>query len=253
MTPFFSIITVTKNTEEKIDKTIQSVLSQSYKNFEYIIVDGHSKDDTFDKIKKYKNIKIKIFCRRDNNFYDGLNFAIKKAKGRYISILNSGDLYFSDSVLKKMSLYIFKYKNFGLYFSNLFFTDKRRVKRIWSYKNFSYNLNDAFKIAHPTIFFSQQVAHKFKYNIKYGISADLDLILKLIKKKTSYKHLNFFSIIMETGGMSSFRGNFLKKLEEDLKIHKSYFKYYILNFIFQKLLKIKTISIFNKKNFQTKL
>jgi hypothetical protein len=54
---------------------------------------------------------------------------------------------------------------------------------------------------------------------------------------------------METGGMSSFRGNFFKKLNEDLKIHKSYFKYYALNFIFQKFLKINTISLFNKKNF----
>ena len=252
MIPFFSIITVTKNTEEKIDKTIQSVLSQSYKNFEYIIVDGHSKDDTFNKIKKYKSIKIKIFSRRDKNFYDGLNYAIKKAKGRYISILNSGDLYFSDSILKKMNAYILKYKNFGLYFSNLFFTDKGKIKRIWIYKNFLHNLNDAFKIAHPTIFFSEQVAHKFKYNIKYSISADLDLILKLIKKNISHKHLNFFSVIMETGGMSSFRGNFFKKLVEDIKVHKSYFKYYLLTFIFQKLLKIKTISIFNKKNFLTK-
>ena len=49
--------------------------------------------------------------------------------------------------------------------------------------------------------------------------------------------------------MSSFRGNFFKKLEEDIKIHKSYFKYYLLTFIFQKILKIKTISVFNKKNF----
>ena len=96
MIPFFSIITVTKNTEKKIDKTIQSVLSQSYKNFEYIIVDGHSKDGTLNKIKKYKNLKIKIFSRRDKNFYEGLNFAIKKAKGKYISVLNSGYYYYSN-------------------------------------------------------------------------------------------------------------------------------------------------------------
>jgi len=252
MKPFFSIITVTKNTEEKIDKTIKSVLSQSYKNFEYIIIDGNSEDETFNKTQKYKNKKIKIFCRDDKNFYDGLNFAIKKAKGRYISILNSGDLYFADSILKKMNKYILKYKNFGLYFSNLFFSGKGKIKRIWIYKKFLYNLNDAFKIAHPTIFFSQQVAHKFKYNIKYSISADLDLILRLIKNKISYKHLNFFSIIMETDGMSSFRGNFFKKLKEDFKIHKCYFKHYIVNFIFQKFLKIKTICISNKKNFVSK-
>jgi glycosyltransferase involved in cell wall biosynthesis len=250
MTPFFTIITVTKNTEEKIDKTIQSVLSQSYKNFEYIIVDGYSKDNTLSKIKKFKNIKIKIFSRRDNNFYEGLNFAIKKSKGRYISILNSGDLYFSNSILRKMRECILRYKNFGLYFSNLFFVDKDKINRMWIYKKFIYSLNDAFKIAHPTIFFSKQVADNFKYNTKYTISADLDLILKLIKNRISYKHLNFFSVVMESGGMSSFQGNFFKKLKQDLKIHKTYFRYYIFNFIFQKILKIKTIIIFNKKNFK---
>ncbi len=101
MIPFFSIITVTKNTEEKIDKTIKSVLSQSYKNFEYIIVDGNSKDETFNKIQKYKNKKIKLFSRKDKNFYDGLNFAIKRANGKYISVISSGDFYYSTLILKK--------------------------------------------------------------------------------------------------------------------------------------------------------
>ena len=95
MKPFFSIITVTKNTEEKIDLTIRSVLSQNFKNFEYIIVDGYSADNTFANIIKYKNNKkIRIFKRRDKNFYDSLNYAIRKAKGNYISILNSGDIFF---------------------------------------------------------------------------------------------------------------------------------------------------------------
>ena len=92
MKPFFSIITVTKNTEEKIDKTIKSVLSQSYKNFEYIIIDGNSEDETFNKTQKYKNKKIKIFCRDDKNFYDGLN---KKSKGKiYFSFKFWGFLLF---------------------------------------------------------------------------------------------------------------------------------------------------------------
>jgi glycosyltransferase involved in cell wall biosynthesis len=248
MKPFFSIITVTKNTEEKIDKTIKSVLSQSYKNFEYIIIDGNSKDKTFNKIQKYKNKKIKIFCRDDKNFYDGLNFAIKKAKGKYISVLNSGDFYYSNFILKKIHKNILKFKNYDFYFSNLLFVNqKNKVERKWVFKNFYNNLKDAFKIAHPTIFFSKQVAKNFRYNIKYTIAADLDLILRLIKRKASYKHLNFFSVIMEAGGMSSFKGKFLKKISEDLKINKKYFKYYLLNFFFQKIIKIKTFLPYKKK------
>jgi glycosyltransferase involved in cell wall biosynthesis len=249
MIPFFSIITVTKNTEEKIDKTIKSVLSQSYKNFEYIIVDGNSKDETFNKIQKYKNKKIKLFSRKDKNFYDGLNFAIKRANGKYISVISSGDFYYSTLILKKIHKNIIKFKNFDFYFSNLFFVNnKNKVKRKWEYKKFYYNLKDAFKIAHPTIFFSKQVAKNFRYNTKYTIAADLDLILRLIKRKISYKHLDFFSVMMETGGMSSFKGQFLKKICEDLTINRKYFKYYFLNFFIQKIVKIKTF-LFYKKNF----
>ena len=249
MTPFFSIITVTKNTEDKIDKTIKSVLSQSYKNFEYIIIDGNSEDETFNKIKKYKNKKIKIFCRNDKNFYEGLNFAIKKTKGQYISVLSSGDFYYSNFILRKIYNNILKFKTFDFYFSNLLFVNqKNKVERKWVFKNFYNNLKDAFKIAHPTIFFSKQVAKKFRYNTKYTIAADLDLILRLIKRKANYKHLNFFSVIMETGGMSSFKGKFLKKICEDLSINRKYFKYYFLNFFIQKILKIKTF-LFYKKNF----
>ena len=252
MTPFFSIITVTKNTEEKIDKTIKSVLSQSYKNFEYIIVDGHSKDETFNKIQKYKNKKIKVFCRKDKNFYDGLNFAIKRANGKYISVISSGDFYYSTLILKKIHKNIIKFKNFDFYFSNLFFVNnKNKVERKWEFKKFYNNLKDAFKIAHPTIFFSKKVAKNFRYNTKYTIAADLDLILRLIKRKVSYKHLDFFSVMMEAGGMSSFKGKFLKKICEDLTINKKYFKYYLLNFFIQKILKIKTFLFYKKKYLPT--
>ena len=112
MNPFFSIITVTKNTEQKVGLTIKSVLSQNFNNFEYIIVDGYSKDRTFSKIKEYKNKKIKVFRYKDRNFYDGLNYGVKQAKGKYIAILNSGDFFFSNVILITIKKKItFKYLN----------------------------------------------------------------------------------------------------------------------------------------------
>ena len=251
MKPFFSIITVTKNTEKKIDLTIRSVLSQNFNNFEYIIVDGCSADNTFTKIIKYKNNKkIRIFRRSDKNFYDSLNYAIKKAKGNYISILNSGDIYFSNKILKNMQTNILKHKNFDFYFSNLvYYNKKKEVKRIWKSSELKNNLTDAFKIAHPTIFLANKVAKKFRYNDNYNISADLDLILKLIHNNIKYKYLNFFSLVMEAKGMSSSLNNFIIKIQEDLNINKKYFKNYIFNFFEQKLKKISSVSLFNKKAF----
>jgi glycosyltransferase involved in cell wall biosynthesis len=249
MKPFFSIITVTKNTEKKIDITIRSVLSQNFKNFEYIIVDGYSEDNTFAKLIKYKNNKkIKIFKRRDKNFYDGLNYAIRKAKGDYISILNSGDIFFSKEILKNIQSDILKYKNFNFYFSNLIYYDKNKeVKRIWKNGKLKNNLSDAFKIAHPTIFLINKIAKKFKYNDNYRISADLDFILRLIKNNITYKHLNFFSVVMEAKGMSSSFNCCIIKLIEDIKIHKFFFKNYIFNFFKQKLEKLKSLSFFSRK------
>jgi len=250
MKPFFSIITVTKNTEKKIDLTIRSVLSQNFKNFEYIIIDGCSADNTFAKIIKYENNKkIRIFKRRDKNFYDGLNCAISKARGNYISILNSGDIFFSNKILKNTQNKILKYKNFDFYFSNLvYYNNKKEVKRIWKSGQLKNNLSDAFKIAHPTIFLDNKVAKKFRYNDSYNISADLDFILKLIHNNIKYKHLNFFSVAMEAKGMSSSFDYFIIKLIEDIKIQRDFFKNYTTFFFKQKFEKLKSLSLFPRKS-----
>ena len=97
-----TIITVVKNDKLNISKTIKSVLSQSFKNYEYIICDELSTDGTDEVIRRnIKNTKIIYYRKKDKNFYDGLNSAIKKAKGIYIVILNSGDLFYEKNTLKK--------------------------------------------------------------------------------------------------------------------------------------------------------
>ena len=255
MKPYFSIITVTKNTEQKIDLTIRSVLSQSFKNFEYLIVDGNSTDSTFDKINKYKkNKKIKIYRRSDKNFYDSLNYVTSKAKGNYISIINSGDIYFSSNVLRNINKGIKQNKNFHFYFSNLiYFNEKKKVKRIWNGTILKNSLLDAFMIPHPTIFLKRKIARKFKYDENYKISADLDLILALIKNNITYKYLNIFTIGMVTGGMSTSYLNIIQKFKEDAKVYKKYFKNYVLLFFFQKLCKLKSLRLFYDKYFLSQI
>ena len=86
-----SIITVVKNDEKNIQKTIKSVIDQKNIKYEYIVIDGKSKDNTLKKIKKFKNKIHKIISKKDNGIYDAMNKGIKIAKGDIIVFCNSGD------------------------------------------------------------------------------------------------------------------------------------------------------------------
>ena len=96
-----TIITVIKNDKKNLLISLKSILSQTYKNFEYIIYDGMSSDGTKLAIKKYLNKNIKYICKKDKNYYEGLNYTINKASGDYIGILNAGDQYYNTNTLKK--------------------------------------------------------------------------------------------------------------------------------------------------------
>src|SRR5690554_4083025 len=97
----FSIITVCKNSEATIENTILSVISQSYCDFEYIIVDGVSTDKTLDIVNKYRGSIAKIISEPDSGLYDAMNKGINAASGDYLFFLNSDDKFIDDNVLEK--------------------------------------------------------------------------------------------------------------------------------------------------------
>ena len=99
----FSIITVVKNGYPEIENTIKSVFNQNFKNFEYIILDSQSKDGTSELIKKINNKKVNYERKKDKGLYFAINKAISKAKGDYLINLHSGDFFYSNSTLKKLS------------------------------------------------------------------------------------------------------------------------------------------------------
>ena len=95
----FTIITVVKNDEKNISKTIDSVISQNLNGFEYIIIDGFSSDNTKSIIEQYNDPRIKFFSINDNSVYEALNYGIKKSIGEYIVMMHSGDLFYDYDVL----------------------------------------------------------------------------------------------------------------------------------------------------------
>jgi glycosyltransferase involved in cell wall biosynthesis len=101
----FSIITVNYNNRDGLLKTIESVINQSYRDFEYIVIDGGSTDGSIDILKKYDNRITYWISEPDGGIYQGMNKGIAKATGDYLNFMNSGDCFYSNNVLQEVADY----------------------------------------------------------------------------------------------------------------------------------------------------
>jgi len=239
-----SIITVVKNDKKNLLISLRSILSQRLKNFEYIICDGMSQDGTKFIIKNFLYKKIKYIRRYDKNYYEGLNYAIKIAKGDYIGILNAGDKYFNSKILENINKKIFHTKCDLLFGNLMFINKKKKISRVWKFPVNKLNTLTALKIASPTIFIRRNIALHQPYNTRYNISSDTDFNIKISKNKIKFIYLNNFLILMKMGGLSTNYKFFFKKMGQDILILIEHFKFlFLLVYIYKVFIKLKTIKI----------
>lgn len=172
----FSIITVTYNSSKTVAQTIKSVLGQTYKSFEYILVDGASKDGTVDIIKHYAKMdsRIRFISEPDHGIYDAMNKGIKMATGDVIALLNSDDFYEPDA-LANIVENIPRKENFVVYGMVRFLKNEREDSVILN----SHNSLPERMIMHPACFVSKSVYGKYQYDTAYKSAADYDLFLRL--------------------------------------------------------------------------
>ena len=98
----YSIITVNYNNKEGLRKTIESVIHQSFRDFEFIVIDGGSTDGSAEVLKEYdKDISYWV-SEKDNGIYNGMNKGIARAKGDYLNFMNSGDIFYNNNVLQQV-------------------------------------------------------------------------------------------------------------------------------------------------------
>jgi len=217
--PFFSIITVVKNDEKNIEKTLNSIKQQSYENFEYIIIDGKSSDQTLIKIKKKRKFIDKFISEKDNGIYDAMNKGIKMSKGKVIVFCNSGDIFFPDA------LKIVK-KTFNEKIDFVFGTVKRNyltesiIKSGFKENRIYYNFD--FATSHSTGFFLKKKVYNEIgfYDQNFKCSADYDLYLRMIKSKKyigSYTKKSEIIGEVSSGGYSS-TFNILERIKEEINI-----------------------------------
>ena len=203
MNPRISIITVCFNSAATIERTIESVLKQTYQNYEYIIVDGKSTDNTLDIVRKYEpyfNGKMKVVSEPDKGIYDAMNKGIRLATGELIGIINSDDYYELDALESILGSF-FDDKYVVLYGLQRTLRNGREINVVLYHHS---NIDNQM-ITHPTCFISKQVYEDYGlYSIKYKSSADYEFMLRLIHDtdvvfRPVYKIITNF----ELGGMSS--------------------------------------------------
>lgn len=200
-----SIITVCFNSALTIEDTLNSVINQTYKDVEYIVVDGNSTDETADILNRYsKNIN-QLLIEPDHGIYDAMNKGLAMATGEIIGILNSDDLYKSNDVLERVNEAFSKGIECLCSSVEIFEGQKDNVIRFYSstrWKKWMFRLGH--QPPHPGFFALKSCYSKFgNFNLKYRLGADFDLLLRFIGKhncKTDFQ--NWASVSMRAGGAS---------------------------------------------------
>ena len=230
-----SIITATFNSAKTLRSTIESVLSQSCRDIEYLIVDGASKDNTLDIVRGYKDAfggRLRYISEPDKGIYDAMNKGIKMATGEVVGILNSDDFFTSEDVIQKVAETFENDKSLDAVYGDIHFVkdpDLTKCTRYYSSKSFRpWMLRCGFMPAHPSFYCKKAVFEKYGlYDLQYRTSSDFEMMVRLIGKyKINTKYLPMDFVTMRTGGESTAGLASKKKVNQDvsrsLKAHGVY-------------------------------
>lgn len=183
--PKFSIITVTYNAGAVLEDTIQSVITQTYRNVEYIIVDGGSKDHTLDIINRYREHIHTLVSEPDKGLYDAMNKGIRLATGDYLCFLNAGDELHEDDTLQLMVHSITGTDLPDVLYGETAIVDEEghflRMRRLSAPENLNWkSFKDGMLVCHQAFFPRRELAEP--YDLRYRFSADFDWCIRIMKK-----------------------------------------------------------------------
>ncbi len=203
--PLVSIITVCLNSQEHLEKTIKSVISQTYQNIEYIIVDGGSTDGTLGIIKRYEDHITRWISEPDRGLYDAMNKGISMSGGKLVGIINSDDFYQPEAVELIIREFL-QDKDAGVFCGEvLFLWDDPRNRLQWRRRTARLGTLHQ-EIVHPGMFVKQEIYQKFRYDLKYKLEADVDFVYNLYFKGVKFHLCPCLIATFRVGGTSkSFR------------------------------------------------
>ena len=219
--PKLSVITIVYNNVKDIERTMLSVLNQSYSNIEYILIDGASTDGTVEKINNYKDRLAFFVSEQDRGIYDAMNKGLALATGDYVLFMNSGDeIYAPETVAEvfaaapsgdiyygETEMYDQNWKSLG--------QRRHRAPEHFDWHSFKFGMN----VSHQAIYIKRSLTNPF--DLKYKFSSDIDWIIKAAKKSSNIVNTHLYVAKYLVGGIS--KKKHLESLRERFQILTYYY------------------------------
>lgn len=222
--PKISVITVSFNAERTIERTIQSVINQNYDDFEYILVDGNSKDKTLEIAGKYKDYIKKWISEPDKGLYDAMNKGVLLAQGEYVVFLNADDVFASDNVLTNMAKHL---DGHDIVYGNIDFYDLASGEHNIRKQNY---MNKAVLCAgtmfHPSEFIKRNLLENLGgFDLRFRIVADYEFNLRaILKNNATIKYADELITVFSQGeGLSSNPEGEKRHKKEKMVAQRMYF------------------------------
>ncbi len=219
--PALSVITVVYNNVRDIERTMLSVLNQTYQNIEYIIVDGKSNDGTLQVIEKYKTRIAKLISEKDEGIYDAMNKGLTLATGDYVIFMNSGDGFYAQDTVEKVFA---SSPDADIYYGETEMINdegeslgqrRHKAPAQFNWRSFKYGMS----VSHQAIYIRRSLTEP--YDPQYQLSADIDWIIRAAKKAKKIVNVNQYVARYLVGGMSKTKHS--QSLQERFNIMKQYY------------------------------
>ena len=208
-----SIITINYNNKAGLQKTIDSVIPQTYKDFEWIIMDGGSTDGSKELIEQYSQHITYWVSEPDNGIYHALNKGILQAKGDYLIFMNSGDTFYNADTIYNVFLDI-EHIDADIIYGNTIIDNKKTLEKGYPTSNVSLSYLFVSPINHQSMFIKRELQIKFPYDEKYKYAADRKFLIMSVLAGATFHYINMFIAIYDFTGLSSCN---TKKVQEEHK------------------------------------
>lgn len=199
---FLSIITINLNNADGLQKTMDSVFAQTDRDFEYIVIDGGSSDNSH-AIITAQETKLAWWCsEKDNGRYDAMNRGVKKAKGKYVMLLNSGDCFCNDHILADM-IKCKPFEEVDIYYGNIRSWKNGTYDRVAYPSPLSLSFWESATINHQASFISRALFDDLGwYDNKYALAGDYAFFLRCFVSGKTFSHLNMECVDYMPDGIS---------------------------------------------------